>query len=486
MLGRKRKLVEDAGYALDVAAGVILLFGSYLFFRHFEREWEAFLHQVTGYPFNIQSVAHLKDQGWLFLVIVLNFSLTLRTVGPYPLDLGEPAWLVAWKVLRAVGAGLGATALFFYFFAIVDVNRSLLFGFSMVYLGYLWGKEVVMRRWLLEVHLRRRPLEALVVGPASTLREQLAELADPSREPIEIKAILLTEGSIAEVDPKWRSRVVGPLEELSSILADQRVDVVFLKETRNGAAAQAVLAAAEEQGIEVWYFAGLLSGPISRPQFDEYAGHPVIVFKSTSHYEGRLMVKRAFDAAITLLLVVLLAPVFVVCAVLIKLTSPGPVFFVQERTGWRGRPFRMFKFRTMVVGAESRRDELLRVNEMSGPVFKSSDDPRLTAVGRTLRRYSLDELPQLFNVLRGEMSLVGPRPLPVYETRAFAAFRDHRRYTVLPGLTGLWQVSGRSTITDFSEWVRLDLEYIDRWSLWLDVKILVRTIPVVLSGQGAR
>lgn len=486
MLGRKRKLMEDAGYAMDVAAGVLLLFGLYLFLRHFGREWEGFLYWATGYPFRIQAVAHLRDQGWLFLVILLNFSLALRTVGPYPLDLGESGWSFTWRSLQAVVVGLGATALFFYFFAIVDVNRSLLVGFGVSFFGYLVVKEFLLRHWLRAVYLQRRPLEAMVVGPARTLRQQVDELGDPAREPIQVKVILLTEGNLEDVDPGLRDRVVGPLDELSRILADQRVDVIFLKETRNGVAAQAVLSAAEEQGIEVWYFAGLLSGPISRPEVDEYAGHPVIVFKTTSHYEGRLLVKRAFDVLVAGTLTLLLLPVLAVCALLIKRTSPGPVFFVQERTGWKGRPFRMFKFRTMVVGAEARRPEVLAANEMSGPVFKATDDPRLTSVGRTLRRYSLDELPQLFNVLRGEMSLVGPRPLPVYETRAFAAFRDHRRYSVLPGLTGLWQVSGRSTIQDFSEWVRLDLEYIDRWSLWLDIKILARTVPVVLSGQGAR
>lgn len=136
--------------------------------------------------------------------------------------------------------------------------------------------------------------------------------------------------------------------------------------------------------------------------------------------------------------------------------------------------------------AESQKDKLAGVNEHSGPVFKVQNDPRVSRIGVMLRRYSLDELPQLWNVLRGDMSLVGPRPLPVDETRRFESFRDRRRLSVLPGLTGLWQVSGRSDILDFAEWVRLDLEYIDQWSLWLDLRILLKTIPVVLSGQGAR
>jgi lipopolysaccharide/colanic/teichoic acid biosynthesis glycosyltransferase len=146
----------------------------------------------------------------------------------------------------------------------------------------------------------------------------------------------------------------------------------------------------------------------------------------------------------------------------------------------------MYKFRTMVSNAEQLKQELAALNEMTGPVFKVSNDPRVTPIGRFLRKFSVDELPQLFNVLRGEMSLVGPRPLPVDEVRQFSDLAHRRRLSVKPGITCLWQISGRNNVSDFKEWVRLDLEYIDNWSLWLDLKILLRTIPVVLTGAGAR
>jgi exopolysaccharide biosynthesis polyprenyl glycosylphosphotransferase len=186
------------------------------------------------------------------------------------------------------------------------------------------------------------------------------------------------------------------------------------------------------------------------------------------------------------MLLVLLSPLFLLIALAIKVSSPGPVFFKQQRSGLSGSPFTLYKFRTMVTNAEQFKHELAAMNEMTGPVFKLTNDPRVTPIGKFLRKYSLDELPQLFNVLRTEMSLVGPRPLPVDEVRRFENLAHRRRLSMKPGLTCLWQISGRNQISDFKEWVRLDLEYIDNWSLWLDLKILLLTVPVVLRGTGAK
>jgi lipopolysaccharide/colanic/teichoic acid biosynthesis glycosyltransferase len=181
-----------------------------------------------------------------------------------------------------------------------------------------------------------------------------------------------------------------------------------------------------------------------------------------------------------------LSPFYLVVALLIKFTSPGPVLFRQQRSGLNGRPFTIYKFRTMATDAEARKQELASRNEMRGPVFKITNDPRVTPIGRFLRRYSIDEFPQFFNVLRGEMSLVGPRPLPVDEVKRFDDFSHRRRLSVKPGLTCTWQISGRNNVIDFNDWVRLDLEYIDNWSLWLDMKIICRTVPAVLGGVGAK
>lgn len=198
---------------------------------------------------------------------------------------------------------------------------------------------------------------------------------------------------------------------------------------------------------------------------------------------GYAFVKRALDIVVALVALILLAPLFLAVTLVIRSTTAGPTLFSQRRCGHGGRPFRLLKFRTMVTDAERIRHELAHLNEMSGPMFKVRLDPRVTRVGRFLRKSSVDELPQLLNVLRGDMTLVGPRPSIISEVEAFTDLQ-RRRLDVKPGLTCLWQVSGRSDLS-FDEWVALDLAYIEQRSFWLDLRILVRTVPAVLSGRGA-
>jgi len=201
--------------------------------------------------------------------------------------------------------------------------------------------------------------------------------------------------------------------------------------------------------------------------------------------EGQPMsLKRLLDVLVSLSCIICFAPILLITAILIKLTSPGPVFFAQRRLGLNKRVFSVYKFRTMVEGAEKKQAELERLNEVTGPVFKITNDPRITTIGRFLRKTSIDELPQLFNVLKGHMSLVGPRPLPLRDCRGFEKDWHRRRFSVRPGITCLWQIGGRSSV-HFERWMELDMEYIDRWSIWLDFKILFRTIPAVLKGSGA-
>ncbi len=484
MLGRRKKFLENISLAIDIAAGAAILFGVYLFLLYFGDSWEKFLRVTTGFPFFIQGVSHLAAEKWVFLVILFNLFASLHLNRYYQLSLFAEWPEVLFQSFKGVAIGVGMMTGFFYFFSFENVNRSLLFGFAGAFYLYHGVKELGLRRYLIG-HYQRKPLEALLVCPAEELSGRLAEFKKQQQSSVVIKGVVLMGESKESIPEKWQDRVAGVIDEIGEILSKGRFDLVFLTAS-DAPKERNILKTAEEQGVEVWYFADFISPLLARPEIDEFGGKPMIVYRTVSHYEGKFLVKRGFDIVLSSCLLGIASPIFLLVAFLIKITTRGPVFYAQERTGLRGQVFRMHKFRTMLPGAEEQLDLLRAQNEMKGPVFKSGEDPRITPVGRFLRHYSLDELPQLWNVVIGQMSLVGPRPLPVYETENFEAFKDHRRYSVLPGLTGLWQVSGRSEIEDFSEWVRLDLEYIDSWSIWLDFVILLRTIPVVLRGEGAK
>jgi len=238
-----------------------------------------------------------------------------------------------------------------------------------------------------------------------------------------------------------------------------------------------------EVGVHVTLLADLFTDYLPNPSATTVGEVPALSFATVRHSRAQLGIKRLIDVTASFTLLVATAPLLAIAAVLIKLDSPGPVFFRQPRCGLYGRVFTMLKLRTMYVDAEARRTDLEHLNEQDGPVFKIANDPRVTRVGRFLRRYSVDELPQLWNVLVGNMSLVGPRPPIPGEVDQYR-LSQRRRLSMRPGLTCLWQVGGRNQV-GFEEWVRLDLEYIDRWSLAEDLRILARTVPVVLRGEGA-
>ena len=239
----------------------------------------------------------------------------------------------------------------------------------------------------------------------------------------------------------------------------------------------------ELHGIMIRFASDIVDLKIARPFADELNGTSHIAAHSISD-EWQLLTKRAFDFLIAAVLLIAFAPLLMLIALLIRCSSKGPILFWQERIGLNKRRFKICKFRSMVQDAEARMAVLEASNEASGPVFKMRNDPRITTIGRLLRRTSLDELPQLLNVLKGDMSLVGPRPLPVRDYEGFNEDWQRRRFSIRPGITCLWQVRGRSSIS-FDRWMLLDLEYIDTWSFWLDMKILAQTVPAVLKGTGA-
>jgi exopolysaccharide biosynthesis polyprenyl glycosylphosphotransferase len=245
-----------------------------------------------------------------------------------------------------------------------------------------------------------------------------------------------------------------------------------------------VAALCELHGIKMRFATDIFNFKIARAYADDIGGGAHITAHSGSPDSFGLFLKRVLDVLVSFGLLVCLAPLLAITALLVKLTSEGPILYMQERVGLGKRRFRIFKFRTMVVDADKMLAKLESLNEMGGPVFKIKNDPRMTSLGRFLRKTSIDELPQLFNVLKGDMSLVGPRPLPVRDYEGFNEDWQRRRFSIRPGITCLWQVNGRNSIT-FEKWMELDLQYMDEWSLWLDIRILARTVPAVLKGSGA-
>ncbi len=281
-------------------------------------------------------------------------------------------------------------------------------------------------------------------------------------------------------------RVLGTLSDVPSIAHENAVDeVMFIVPRSWFYKIDKVIAFCETEGIRVHIAVDVFESQFAKPKQTDLEGFLLLTFERTSIKVWQLFLKGVFDIVVSGMLLVLLMPVFVIIAVAITTTSKGPVFFRQTRVGLNGRKFTLYKFRTMVKNAEALLPELMAQNEMEGPVFKMENDPRVTPLGRFLRKYSLDELPQLWNVFTRDMSLVGPRPPIPEEVNKYDSWQ-RRRLNMRPGITCLWQVQGRNKITNFDEWMRLDLHYIDHWSFIMDLRVMAKTVPAVLFGVGAK
>jgi exopolysaccharide biosynthesis polyprenyl glycosylphosphotransferase len=289
-------------------------------------------------------------------------------------------------------------------------------------------------------------------------------------------------------DRFWRYRdipLVGELSDLGSIVQNNHIDSVVFAVPRSALARlDGAMRTCEETGTHAVLMADFFEPKIATRTVSQLAGKPVIMFSTAPPNEWGILFKGAFDRVAAAAGLVVASPVMLAAAVAIKLEDRGPVLFRQHRCGLNGRRFPLYKFRSMVPDAEALKAQLLARNEVSGAAFKMTDDPRITKVGALLRKTSIDELPQLWNVLLGHMSLVGPRPPLPDEVSRFDPWQ-RRKLSMKPGITGLWQVGGRSNV-DFEEWMRMDLDYIDHWSLKLDAKILLKTIPAVLTREGAK
>jgi exopolysaccharide biosynthesis polyprenyl glycosylphosphotransferase len=410
---------------------------------------------------------------WLWAALIPLGPLILESQNFYNRPVFCPRLSIIWPLLRGCVVTTIGLVLAMWLFKFVTPRGMMVF-FGFISLGLIYVKEevvrLVLRSRMVQSQSKRR---FVLVGTAREITRMRAELKQHTDTSVEV----MSEFDLIET----------PVQQIVNLLHDHSVfGVILSAKHTNFEQVEYVIRACELEGIEVWLIADFFSTQISRTSFDELLGHPLLIFRTTPEASWQSLAKQLLDFFGAMFWLVVLSPVFLAIALAIKFSTPGPVLFRQKRSGRNGSPFTIYKFRTMNTNAEQFKHELEAMNEMSGPVFKVSNDPRITPIGKFLRKYSLDELPQLFNVLRGEMSLVGPRPLPVDEVRRFDNLAHRRRLSVKPGLTCLWQIGGRNQITDFKDWVRLDLEYIDRWSIWLDLKILILTVPVVVRGTGAK
>lgn len=419
----------------------------------------------------------LYEISWLLFIVVPFTPLILELFGFYRNMMRKTVAQSLTQMLRCLALIGVIVAVMVVFFQMAPSSRIVL-GTAFAIAGIL----LLIRDGIVRSALRKSARD-------EGMKERVVLAGDPAEVGEWLKSMP------ADVTDYWQvveefdltTREIGELEGVLVEHSVHRVIIaargaVFRKISR-------VVELCEKQGIEAWVSAGFIRNQVSRPTFDNLGGQPMLVLRATPELSWALLLKAAMDRVGAFFIIVLTSPLWLLAMVGIRLASPGaPVFFQQDRAGKYGKSFKMWKFRTMVSDAEAKLAEVKEEqgNEMSGPVFKLENDPRVFPFARFLRKWSIDELPQMLNVLSGDMSLVGPRPLPVYEVKEFEKSEHRRRLSVKPGITCTWQAGGRNTITDWEDWVKMDLEYIDNWSLWLDIKLLLMTVPAVLFGKGAK
>ena len=463
MLARRQEINTQLQVLIDAFLLALSLWAAYVL-RYYSTFWFGLS----------KSVDEQSNYAWLLIPIMVFGPILLDLQGFYQSPLNKTKWRSIVQIVRAmIGLSIIVSACVI-FLRLPLANRTVPLLFMLIGTLVLLAKERLMA-----AHLRRKAVRGEQREPVllAGLPQDLAAL-ERSFAP-EQRLLIDVVGRI-DIDRQ-------PISDLVEAMHRHAVSrVIFAAGHSQLNRVEQAISACEVEGVPAWLVADFIQTSIAKPDFDAFAGRPMLVFRSTPEVSWALLIKDIFDRVVALIVLLLMAIPMGIAALIIRITSPGPVIFRQRRAGKHGKPFVMYKFRSMADDAEMRRAELEPFNQMSGPVFKVESDPRITPFGRWLRRTSFDELPQLVNVLMGDMSLVGPRPLPLYEVEKFENTAQRRRLSVKPGLTCLWQISGRNQVRDFQDWVRLDLDYIDHWSLALDFKILLRTIPAVILGLGAK
>ena len=445
-------------------------------------------YQMTGVSIGDFLAMRIKVQNYLLLLgFFLVWHMLFSSFGLYHSRRLSSQWHETLAVIKATLLGSLFIIIMAGLFHIDMVTPAFIAVFWATSTAVSILSRLILRYALEQVRISGRNMRFMLIVGTNQRAINFARKIESKKE--------LGYRVIGFVDDKWSGidefkkngyELVANFTNFPSFLRDNVVDeaVISLPVSSQYKQASRIVALCEEQGIIVRYLSDIFNSTLAHSKTGHFEGEPLL-----SHHAGgmegwQVLAKRVLDIMLSLVLLLLLSPLFLVTAFLIMITSPGPVFFIQERVGLNKRRFRLYKFRTMLKDAELKQAALESRNEAEGPVFKIKDDPRITPLGKFLRKMSIDELSQLINVLKGDMSLVGPRPLPVRDYNGFDKDWHRRRFSVRPGITCLWQVDGRSDIP-FDKWMQLDMEYIDTWSLWLDIRILAKTISAVTRGSGA-
>ncbi len=476
MFREHAKLFNSLQFATDLILTVAAFSLAYVTRLHLDHVIPPSLNQ------QLNPIIHPPEKYLVYVILTIGWWIVSAfLLGLYRIGIRRSGW----EKVRIVLESSILMGLFFGFlsFALkLDVSRPLIALFVLYQACFLTASRVAVA---LDGRYRKHPSRSLrnivIVGAGPKAHEMGRLISRYSDWGLKILGYVETvPGALPGAD------ILGHVSEMPEIIETNVVDeIIFVgAEPRDLEGFEEVLAICNEQGIRTRVAADFFPAKISKVSMEFLENVPVITFSATPDHALSLFVKRTMDVILASIFLILLAPFMAIVGLLVKWTSKGPVIYGQTRCGLYGRRFRLYKFRSMHDGAEDVLWEIRHLGEMDGPVFKMRNDPRVTRFGRLLRKSSIDELPQLWNVIKGDMSLVGPRPPLPDEVKEYTRWQ-RRRLSVTPGITCLWQVSGRNEI-DFHEWMKLDLEYIDNWSLLLDLKILLRTFPVVLLGRGAR
>jgi exopolysaccharide biosynthesis polyprenyl glycosylphosphotransferase len=466
MLKEKATVFKRLMQVADVAIITLAFFAAYYFARHellHVRHYLVFLPVIAAF--------------WMALFNFFGMYWSFRT---------EKLYTIVFIVFETAGLSFMAFGSLLYVLKIEDVSR-----FFVLSIFIIAGAAMMVEKLSLILFFRfirkhgKNYRNILIIG-TGTRAQKIADLIDTHPE-WGIKIVGLLDEDLAKRGEFVKGHIViGSMIDLPEIIHNNVVDEVIFVVPRSWLVSiEGVIVFLETEGVRIHIAEDIFNLKHARFKQTDFQGFPMLTIESTPDKLWQLYFKSFFDFALSGLALLILSPVFAVIAVAIKLNSVGPVFFRQERVGLNGRVFTLFKFRTMEKDAEMKLSQLLAQNEMKGPAFKLANDPRVTPVGAFLRKFSLDELPQLWNVFSGDMSLVGPRPPLPAEVKEYDSWQ-RRRLSMKPGITCIWQCSGRNKIIDFDEWASLDLDYIDKWSLWLDFKIALKTVPAVLFGIGAK